>query len=48
LEPEAEYIVMIMADGYFNNKITLSTIGMEESDEYEQTVTLKKAEPKAE
>jgi peptidoglycan-associated lipoprotein len=47
-EPEAEYIVMIMADGYFNNKITLSTIGMEESDEYEQTVTLKKAEPKAE
>ncbi|MGQ1889073.1 carboxypeptidase regulatory-like domain-containing protein [Thermophagus sp. OGC60D27] len=45
LEPDANYIVMIVAEGYYNGKVSLSTYGMDESDEFERVVILKKTEP---
>jgi peptidoglycan-associated lipoprotein len=41
LQPEAHYIIMASADGFFNGKSNLSTRGMEESGELESTITLK-------
>lgn len=44
LKAEADYIVMIVAEGFYNGKIALSTYGMDETDEFERTVILKKTE----
>ncbi len=41
LEPEATYIIMVSADGFFNGKINFSTMGLEESDEFNREVVLK-------
>jgi peptidoglycan-associated lipoprotein len=40
LEPEANYIVMVSASGYYNGKINFSTMDMDESDDFERTVVL--------
>ncbi|MGM0375664.1 MAG: carboxypeptidase regulatory-like domain-containing protein [Bacteroidota bacterium] len=44
LEPEAEYIIMASAPGYYNGRVSLSTEGMEESEEFEKTIVLEKTE----
>ncbi|WP_291861524.1 carboxypeptidase regulatory-like domain-containing protein, partial [Marinilabilia sp.] len=41
LEPGASYIVMVSADGYYNGKMDFSTLGMDQSDEFDEQVTLK-------
>jgi peptidoglycan-associated lipoprotein len=40
LEPNASYIVMVSADGFFNGKLDFSTQGMEESDNFKEEITL--------
>ncbi|RQV98378.1 carboxypeptidase regulatory-like domain-containing protein, partial [bacterium] len=41
LKPGATYIVMVSSNGYFNAKMDFSTLGMEESDEFDQQIALK-------
>jgi len=42
LEPEAGYMIMASAPEYYNGRVSLSTEGMEESDEFEDTIILQK------
>ncbi|MFW6043141.1 MAG: carboxypeptidase regulatory-like domain-containing protein [Marinilabiliaceae bacterium] len=44
LEPEAEYIIIASAPGYYNGRASLSTEDLEESEEFEETIVLQKAE----
>ncbi|PRY95787.1 carboxypeptidase regulatory-like domain-containing protein [Marinilabilia salmonicolor] len=48
LDPDADYIVMVTASGYFNGKLEFSTVGMEESDEFEKQITLKSVDSDSE
>jgi peptidoglycan-associated lipoprotein len=48
LDPDADYIVMVTADGYFNGKLEFSTEGMEESDEFEKQIILKSVDSDSE
>jgi peptidoglycan-associated lipoprotein len=44
LQPEAKYIIMVSAEGFYNGKADVNTIGMEESDEFETTILLQPLE----
>jgi len=40
LEPDANYIIMVSAVGYYNGRAVLTTRGLEESEEFERAVEL--------
>jgi peptidoglycan-associated lipoprotein len=42
LEPGADYVVMISSAGYYNEKITLSTHDMEESEDIKKNIVLQR------
>ncbi|WP_232526627.1 carboxypeptidase regulatory-like domain-containing protein [Marinilabilia rubra] len=44
LQPEANYIIMVSAEGFYNGKADLSTRGMEESDDVETSIVLQSVE----
>lgn len=48
LDPEADYIVMVSAKGFLNGKLEFSTMGVEESDELDEEITLKAVDVKTE
>ncbi len=43
LEPEASYIIIVSAEGFFNGKLDFSTQGMKESEDFREEIVLESA-----